>query len=135
MFYKIGFYKIYRKHLCQNIFLNKVAGLQGAIFWEKERQTDRQTERQTTVEVFSCEICNIFQTTYFIKHFRATASVFWKSNLKLHKKEHNVQILVAFPSLRTHKRMNLAFIHFKKRVFFWYCELPNLWITNHIVFL
>ena len=33
-------------------------------------------EKEAPVDVFSCEICKSFKTTYFIEHFRATASAF-----------------------------------------------------------
>ena len=42
------------KHLCQSVFFNKFASLRPV----------------TLAQVFSCEFCDIFKNTFFIKHFR-----------------------------------------------------------------
>ena len=47
------------KHLCQSIFLNKVAGL---------RHPDML--KKTLIQVFSSEFWEIFRNTFFIEHFR-----------------------------------------------------------------
>ena len=36
--------------------------------------------RQILSQMFSCELCKIFETTFFVKPFRTTASAFWRSN-------------------------------------------------------
>ena len=43
--------------MCQSLFFNKVAGL------------------ETLTQVFSCEFCKIFKSTYFTEHLRMIASV------------------------------------------------------------
>ena len=75
MFCKTGSYKIHRKTPVSKYFFNKVAGLQHATFWKRGSHWG-----------FSNEIFKIFKTTYFIELFQATASAFWKSNLRLCKK-------------------------------------------------
>ena len=69
MFFKIGVLKNFAiftgKHLCCNLFFNKVAGLRYATLLKKE----------TLSQVFSCEYCNIFKNTYFEEHPRTDASV------------------------------------------------------------
>ena len=45
-------------------FLKKVVGLSPAFLLQKNTQT----------QVFSCEICDIFKSTYFVKHQRKAAS-------------------------------------------------------------
>ena len=68
VFYKKGvlknFAKLTGKHLCQILFLNKVAGA-ASNFIKKE----------TLVQAFSCEFCEIFNNTLFTEHLRVTASV------------------------------------------------------------
>ena len=60
-----NFAKFTRKHLCQSLFFNKVAGLRPVTFLKKE----------TLAQVFSCEFCKIFKNTFFTKHLRTTASM------------------------------------------------------------
>ena len=56
--YKIGvltnFAKFIGKHLCQNFFFNKVAGL-----------VCNFINKETLTQVFSCEFCEIFKNTLF----------------------------------------------------------------------
>ena len=66
-----NFTKFARKHLCQSLFFNKVAGL------------------RPEAQVFSCEFCKIFKNTFFTEHIWTTASV-WLLN-KLHT--HNPDVL------------------------------------------
>ena len=49
-----NFVKFTRKHLCQSLF--------------------NFSRKETLVQVFSCEICEIFKNTFFTEHLRATAS-------------------------------------------------------------
>ena len=58
-----NFRKFMRKDLSQNLFFNKVAGLN---FIKKE----------TLAQVFSCEFCEVFKSTFFTKNLWTTASVF-----------------------------------------------------------
>ena len=60
-----NFAKFLGKHLCQSLFLNKVAGLR---------------KKETLTRVFPCEFCEIFKNTFFTKHIWTTAS--WKINSK-----------------------------------------------------
>ena len=59
MFFKIGalknFVNFTGKHLCWSLFFNKVTGLQACNFIKKE----------TPMQVFFCEICEIFKNTFF----------------------------------------------------------------------
>ena len=52
-----NFAKFPGKHLCQNLFFNKVAAL-ACNFIEKE----------TLAQVFSCELCEISKNTFFTEH-------------------------------------------------------------------
>ena len=52
-------------HLCQSLFLNKVAGLRPATLFKKE----------TLVQVFSCEICEAFKITFLTEQIWVTASL------------------------------------------------------------
>ena len=65
---KIGvpknFAKFTGKH-CVSLFLNKVPGLKACNFIKKE----------TLAQVFSCEFCETLKNTFFMEHFRTTASV------------------------------------------------------------
>ena len=60
------------KHLCQGLFLNKVAGLRPVTFPKKE----------TLAQVFSCEICEITKNTFFYRAppVAASKSVFKRIN-------------------------------------------------------
>ena len=49
-----NFVKFTRKHLCQSLF--------------------NFIRKETLVQVFSCEICEIFKNTFFTEHLRATSS-------------------------------------------------------------
>ena len=62
----INFSKLTGKHLCQSLFLNKVAGLKACNFIEKK----------SLAQVFSCEFCKICKNTFFQEHIRTTTSVF-----------------------------------------------------------
>ena len=59
MFYKKGALKDFAeftgKHLCQSLFLNKVAGSRPATFIKKE----------SLAQVFSCEFCKIFKKPFY----------------------------------------------------------------------
>ena len=61
VFYKKGilknFTKFTGKHLCQSLFLNKVAGLRPVTLFKK-----------TLAQVFSCEFCEIFKTPFLIEY-------------------------------------------------------------------
>ena len=59
-----NFTKFTGKHLCQNLFLNEVAGLRPATLLKKE----------TLAQVFSCEFCEISKNTFFTEHLWTTAS-------------------------------------------------------------
>ena len=52
-----SFAKVTRKHLCQSLFLNKVAG------W-----------KETLTQVFSCDFCQISKKTFFYRTPLVTAS-------------------------------------------------------------
>ena len=58
-----NFAKFTGKHLCQSLFLNKVAG-SGCSFIKKE----------TLSHMFSCEFCEISLNTFFTEHIRTAAS-------------------------------------------------------------
>ena len=66
VFYKkvvlVNFAKFTGKHLCQNLFFNKVAVLRPAGLLEKE----------TLAQVFSCEFYEINKNNFFTEHFHAT---------------------------------------------------------------
>ena len=57
------FAKFTRKHLCQCLFFNKVAGL-ACNFIKKE----------TLAQVFSCEFCEISKNIFSTEHLETTAS-------------------------------------------------------------
>ena len=59
-----NFAKFTGKHLWQSFFFNKVAGLRPSNFIKKE----------TLPQVFSCEFCKIFKSTYFNRTPPVTAS-------------------------------------------------------------
>ena len=56
-----NFTKLTGKHLCQSLFFNKVATF---------------SKKETLAQVLSCKFCEIFKNTFFIEHFRTTASVY-----------------------------------------------------------
>ena len=58
-----NFTKFTRKHLCQSLFFNKVAGLKPATLLKK-----------VLTQVFSCEFCEISKNTFFTEHIWTTAS-------------------------------------------------------------
>ena len=60
-----NFTKFRRKHLCQSLLFNKVAGLRLATF-----------KKETLRQVFSCEFCEISINTNFTEHLWMTASNF-----------------------------------------------------------
>ena len=55
-----NFAKFTGKHLCQSLFFTKVAGLRPVTLLKKE----------TLVQVFSCEFCAIFKSTFFTEGLR-----------------------------------------------------------------
>ena len=55
-----SFAKSTGKHLCQSIFLNKVAALRHAALFKIG----------TLTQLFSCEFCEILNNTFFTKHIR-----------------------------------------------------------------
>ena len=59
-----NFAKFTRKHLCQSLFSNKVAGLRPATLLKKE----------ILAHMSSCEFWQIFMSTFFTEHLRTTAS-------------------------------------------------------------
>ena len=59
-----NFAKFTGKHLCQRLFFNKVAGLDGMQLYLK----------RVSGTVFSCEFCEISKNTFFTGHLRTTAS-------------------------------------------------------------
>ena len=59
-----NFAKITGKHLCQSLFLNKVA-----------REAYNLSEKKTLVQVFSCEFCEISRNTFSYRTPTAAASV------------------------------------------------------------
>ena len=54
-----NFAKFTGKHLCQSLFLNKVAGLGLQLYLKKE----------TLTQVLSCEFCKICKNTFFIDYY------------------------------------------------------------------
>ena len=52
------------KYLCQSLFFNRVAALRPATLLKKR-----------LTQVFSCEICEIFKSTFFYRTSRVAASV------------------------------------------------------------
>ena len=56
-----------KKHLCQSLFSNKVAGLRPAILFKK-----------ALAQVISCEFCEMFKNNVFAEHLRATTSDIYK---------------------------------------------------------
>ena len=79
MFFKIRalkkFAKFTGKHLCQRLFFNTVAGL-------------------TLVQVFSCELYEIFKNNFITQHLRATASVFGDGKIALSEKCPNMEFFL-----------------------------------------
>ena len=53
------------KHLCQSLFLNKVAG-----------KACNFIKQETLAQVFSYEFCEISKNTFFIEHLWTTASLY-----------------------------------------------------------
>ena len=60
-----NFTKFTRKHICQSIFFNKVAGLRPATLLKKE----------TLAQVLYSECCEISKNTFFTEHLRTTRKV------------------------------------------------------------
>ena len=58
--------KFTRKHLCQRVFFNKVAGLRP--------QASNVIKKEALTKVFSCEFCEISRNIFFTEHLRVTAS-------------------------------------------------------------
>ena len=61
----LQFRKIHRKIFVLELLFKKVPSLQGFDF----------TEKETPGQVFSCEVCKIFNKTYFAEYLGTTASV------------------------------------------------------------
>ena len=59
-----NFTKFTGKHLCQSLFLNKVAS-QACNFIKKE----------TLAQVFFCDFCEISKSNFFTEHLWTTASI------------------------------------------------------------
>ena len=57
------------KHLCKNLFFNKVADLRLNI------------KREALAQVFSCEFCEISKNTFSTEHLGTTASAFCAESL------------------------------------------------------
>ena len=70
LLYKKSVFKIFakfaRRHLCQSLFFNKVAGLKPSTLL-----------KNTLAQVFSCEFCEIFKNIIFAEHLCTTASVLY----------------------------------------------------------
>ena len=62
-----SFAKSTGKHLCQSIFLNKVAALRPAALFKIG----------TLTQLFSCEFCEILNNTFFTKHIRVFKLYKW----------------------------------------------------------
>ena len=60
-----NFAKFTRKHLCQNLFFKKVAGLRPAALLKK-----------TLIHVFSREFCEIVKNTFFTQHLLTSCLTF-----------------------------------------------------------
>ena len=60
-----NFAKFTGKHLCQNLFYNKVAGLRP--------EACNFIKIETLAQVFPCEFCEISLKTFFTEHLRTTA--------------------------------------------------------------
>ena len=56
--------KFTRKHLYQRFFFNKVAGFQPATLF-----------KETLVQMFFCEFCDNFKSTFFVEHLWMATSV------------------------------------------------------------
>ena len=61
-----NFTKFTRKHLCQSLYFDKVACCR--------TQACNVIKKQTPTQAFSGEFCEIFKSTFFTEHFRATAT-------------------------------------------------------------
>ena len=98
VFYKKGvlrnFAKFSGKHLCQSLFLIKVAGL-SCNFIKKE----------TVAQVFSCEFCEFYKNTFYVRTPLVVASdkkgknaliLLWslKSEQKLQKKVSEERVII-----------------------------------------
>ena len=57
-----SFAKFRAKHLCQNLFFNKVAGLRHI--------TLKKRKKKRLAQEMSCEFCEIFKNTFFTELFR-----------------------------------------------------------------
>ena len=69
-----NFAKFLRKHFCQSLFFNKVAG--ASLFNKVAGAACNFIEKETLAQVFSCEFCKISKNTFFYKTPLVTASVF-----------------------------------------------------------
>ena len=65
-----NFAKFVRKHLCQSVFFNKVAGAACNFI-----------KRETLAQVFSCEFCKISKNTFFYRTPPVAASLFCKTKI------------------------------------------------------
>ena len=66
--------KFTRKHLCQSLFFNKVAGLR--------HQACNFIKKESLAQVFSSEFCKISKNTFFYKTLPVAASVLFGMNLE-----------------------------------------------------
>ena len=66
-----NFAKFTGKHLCQSFFFNKVAALRPAILLKK-----------TLAQMFSCEFCEVYKSTFFHRTLLVAASVKYNFILK-----------------------------------------------------
>ena len=69
-----NFAKFTGKHLSQSLFFNKVAGLRLQLHWKRDSGMCNFIKKETLAQVFSCELCEIFQSTFPTEHIRTTAS-------------------------------------------------------------
>ena len=66
-------------------------------------------KKETPRQVFSCEYCEIFKSTYFEEHLRATVSVvkisshLWPNNYKSDKLETSNNVHLSFSKIKTQR--------------------------------
>ena len=78
MLYKKGvlknFTKFTRKHMHWSLFFNKVVGLRPATLLKKENRT----------QIFCCELCEIFQNTFFTEYLPVASYQQPRLQIRLH---------------------------------------------------
>ena len=52
------------------------------------------TKNETLVQTFSCEFCEIFKNTYFIKHLRVTASALYHNIISCLRYKLNSRLVI-----------------------------------------